>query len=147
MSDIMSKEQRRKTMSAIRAQSKLENMFTKRLWRHGLRFRKNVRKLCGTPDVVIQKYKVVIFVDSCFWHGCPLHFRRPKSNQEFWDKKITRNRERDKEVDKYYIEKGWNLKRIWEHEIRKDLEATVDETIEFINSAKDATKSSRVTKK
>lgn len=143
----MSKEQRRKTMSAIRAQSKLENMFTKRLWKHGLRFRKNVRKLRGTPDVVIQKYKIVIFIDSCFWHGCPLHFRRPKSNQEFWDKKIARNRERDKEIDAYYIEKGWNLKRIWEHEIKENLEASVNETISFINIAKENTRLSKRAKK
>lgn len=136
MTDTMSKEQRSKTMGAIRAQSKLENLFTKSLWKRGLRFRKNVRKLRGTPDIVIQKYKIVIFVDSCFWHGCPIHFKRPKSNQEFWDKKIARNRERDKEVDEYYIDKGWNLKRIWEHEIRSDLEGTTDETMEFINRVK-----------
>lgn len=141
MADIMSKEQRSKTMSAIRAQSKLENIFTKALWNEGLRFRKNVRKLRGTPDIVIQKYKIVIFVDSCFWHGCPLHFKRPKSNQEFWDKKITRNRERDKEVNEYYIVKGWNLKRIWEHEIRSDIDKAVKETLLFINAAKSIDKS------
>lgn len=88
MADIMTKEQRSKTMGAIRAQSKLENLFSKKLWNSGLRFRKNVRKLKGTPDIAIQKYKIVIFVDSCFWHGCPVHFKRPKSNQEFWDKKL-----------------------------------------------------------
>ncbi|RLQ90576.1 very short patch repair endonuclease [Planomicrobium sp. Y74] len=138
MADIMSKEQRSKTMGAIRAQSKLENIFTKALWKKGLRFRKNVRKLRGTPDIVIQKYKIVIFVDSCFWHGCPIHFKRPKSNQEFWDKKIARNRERDKEVDEYYIVKGWHLKRIWEHEIRSNIDSAVDETLSFINTAKNS---------
>lgn len=140
MADIMSKEQRSRTMSAIRAQSKLENLFTKELWKRGLRFRKNVRKLRGTPDIVIQKYKIVIFIDSCFWHGCPIHFKRPKSNQEFWDKKISRNRERDKEVDEYYIEKGWNLKRIWEHEIRGNPEKAIEETVDFINVCKSAFK-------
>lgn len=136
MSDSMSKEQRSKTMGAIRAQSKLENIFSKSLWRRGLRYRKNVRKLKGTPDIVLQKYKIVIFVDSCFWHGCPLHFKRPKSNQEFWDKKIARNKERDKEIDEYYIEKGWNVKHIWEHEIRTDLEGTADRTMKFITAIK-----------
>lgn len=149
MTDIMSKEQRSKTMGAIRAQSKLENIFTKSLWNQGLRFRKNVRKLKGTPDIVIQKYRIVIFVDSCFWHGCPIHFKRPKSNQEFWDTKITRNRERDKEVDEYYIGKGWNLKRIWEHQIRSDLEGVTEETMDFINEIKykSLTKPSNSTKK
>ena len=136
MADIISKEQRSKTMSAVRSQSKIENLFTKELWHRGLRFRKNVRKLKGNPDIVIQKYKIVIFVDSCFWHGCPLHFRRPKSNQKYWDSKIDRNRERDKEVNEYYIEKGWNLKRVWEHDIKSDLGSIVDETVRFINTAK-----------
>lgn len=135
MADRMTKEQRSKTMGAIRAQSKLENLFSKALWRRGLRFRKNVRKLRGTPDIAIQKYKVVIFVDSCFWHGCPVHFKRPKSNQEFWDAKIARNRERDKEVDAHYIGKGWHIRRIWEHEIRRNLDETADSALEFVQAA------------
>lgn len=135
MADRMTKEQRSKTMGAIRAQSKLENLFSRALWNRGLRFRKNVRKLRGTPDIAIQKYKVVIFVDSCFWHGCPIHFKRPQSNQEFWDAKIARNRERDKEVNVYYIENNWNALRIWEHEIRQNLDETVDSTLEFIEEA------------
>ena len=135
MADRMSKEQRSKTMGAIRAQSKLENLFSKALWRRGLRFRKNVRKLRGTPDIAIQKYRVVIFVDSCFWHGCPTHFKRPKSNQEFWDAKIARNRERDKEVDAHYTEMGWHVRRIWEHEIRRNLDETADSALEFVQTA------------
>lgn len=136
MADTISKEQRSKNMKAIRSQSKLENLFTKHLWSQGLRFRKNVRTLKGKPDIAIQKYKIVIFIDSCFWHGCPLHFKPPKSNQEFWDKKIFRNKERDKEVNEYYIQRGWNLRRVWEHEIKKNLEATIEDTMEFINQTK-----------
>lgn len=135
MADRMTKEQRSKTMGAIRAQSKLENLFSIALWGRWLRFRKNVRKLPGTPDIAIQKYKVVIFVDSCFWHGCPLHFKRPKSNQEFWDAKIARNRERDKEVDAHYIGRGSHVLRIWEHEIRRNLDETADSALEFVQAA------------
>lgn len=135
MPDKVSKEKRSKIMSSIRAQSKLENIFSKALWHKGIRFRKNVRKLRGTPDIAIKKYKVVIFVDSCFWHGCPLHYKRPKSNQEFWDAKIARNKERDLEVDAHYIELGWHVLRVWEHDIRKDLDETVDSTLEFIQAA------------
>ncbi|WP_434400419.1 very short patch repair endonuclease [Planococcus sp. 11815] len=135
MADRMTKEQRSRTMGKIRAQSKLENLFSKSLWHRGLRFRKNVRKLRGTPDISIQKYKIVIFVDSCFWHGCPIHYKRPKSNQEFWDTKISRNKERDAEVDAYYINQGWHVLRIWEHDIRKDLDKTVESTLEFIEVA------------
>lgn len=136
MTDIMTKEQRSKTMGAIRAKSKLENLFASQLWRRGIRFRRNVRKLRGTPDIAIQKYKVVIFVDSCFWHVCPVHFKRPKSNQGFWDNKFERNVERDLVISEYYKCKGWNIKRIWEHEIREDLQHTVNETIAFIELAK-----------
>lgn len=137
MADNMSIEQRKKTMRAISSQSNLENTFTKLLWRRGLRFRKNVRKLKGKPDIAIQKYKIVIFIDSCFWHRCPLHFKRPKSNRDYWDKKIARNHKRDEEITEYYIKKGWHIKRIWEHEIKNNIDKVVDETIEFIDSVRD----------
>ncbi|WP_308809867.1 hypothetical protein [Salinicoccus roseus] len=68
---MMSAEKRKRTMSRIRSQSKLENRITKALWAEGYRFRKNVRTLMGSPDIAIQKYRVVIFIDSCFWHMCP----------------------------------------------------------------------------
>ncbi|RST77279.1 very short patch repair endonuclease [Siminovitchia acidinfaciens] len=136
MTDIMSKEQRSRTMSKIRAKSKLEDLFASALWKRGLRFRRNVKSLKGTPDIAIKKYKIVIFVDSCFWHVCPEHFKRPKSNQEFWDEKFKRNVERDAEITSYYIERNWHIKRIWEHEIRQNLEKTVDETVRFIDMAK-----------
>lgn len=133
MADIMSKEDRRKTMQAIRAQSKLENSVSRELWKRGYRFRKNVKSLYGTPDIAIKKYKIVIFIDSCFWHLCPIHGRIPKSNKDFWSKKLTRNKERDAEVNEFYKEKGWNIKRIWEHEIREDLDRVVDELADFID--------------
>ncbi|MFC5602449.1 very short patch repair endonuclease [Sporosarcina koreensis] len=97
MADNMSKEQRSYTMSRIKSKSKLEDIFASMLWRKGLRFRRNVKTLKGKPDIAIAKYKVVIFVDSCFWHVCPLHFIQPKSNKDYWDKKLKRNQERDLE--------------------------------------------------
>lgn len=136
MADKMSKEQRRKTMQAIKSQSHLENTVSKALWKKGIRFRKNVQSLCGTPDIVIQKYKVVIFIDSCFWHGCPIHGNRPKPNQEFWNKKLDRNIERDAEITQYYKDKNWNIMRVWEHDIKDDFENTIDEIAEFIQTAK-----------
>ncbi|MDW0113270.1 very short patch repair endonuclease [Sporosarcina saromensis] len=136
MADIMSKEQRSKTMSKIKAKSKLEDMFASALWRKGLRFRRNVRSLKGTPDIAIKKYKIVIFVDSCFWHVCPEHFKRPKSNEEFWDKKFKRNVERDSEISDYYSSMNWHVKRVWEHEIRGNIDKAVQNTMEFINAVK-----------
>ncbi|KMJ57111.1 DNA mismatch repair protein Vsr [Bacillus sp. LL01] len=136
MADNMSKEKRSKTMRAIRSQSKLENRLTKALWRKGYRFRKNVKDLYGTPDIAIKKYKVVIFIDSCFWHVCPLHGNMPKSNQEFWNKKLSRNMERDMEVTNYYQKYGWNVKRVWEHEIKEDIIKVVTDISLFIEKAK-----------
>ena len=136
MADNMSKEQRSKTMSKIRSKSKLEDMFASALWRKGIRFRRNVKSLKGTPDIAIVKYKIVIFVDSCFWHVCPEHFNQPKSNEEYWNKKLKRNVERDAEITAYYLDMGWNIKRIWEHEIKRDIDQTVDNTIIFIKEIK-----------
>lgn len=134
--DTMTPEQRSKTMSSIRAISKLENKISRELWRKGLRFRRNVRSLRGTPDIAIKKYKVVIFIDSCFWHYCKLHGKIPQTNKEFWSKKFKRNRERDAEIDEYYKEKGWKVLRVWEHEVREDFEKTIAGIEDFIMDAK-----------
>ena len=136
MADNMSKDQRKKTMQSIRSQSNLENLVTKELWKHKVTYRKNVITLKGKADTAIKKYKVVIFIDSCFWHCCPSHFVYPKSNLEYWDKKITRNIERDKEITQYYVDNKWHIKRIWEHEIKEDLQLVIKEIIHFIEQAK-----------
>ncbi|WP_213021240.1 very short patch repair endonuclease [Siminovitchia terrae] len=136
MADMMSKEQRRKNMQAIRSQSRLENQVSRELWRRGFRFRKNDKTLFGNPDISIKKYKIVIFIDSCFWHGCEDHGNRPKSNQDYWDKKLARNRARDIEVTDYYKKNNWHIKRMWEHEIKMDFEKAVDELAVFIQRSK-----------
>lgn len=136
MTDTVSKEQRRKNMQAIKSRSKLENRVTKELWNRGIRFRKNVKELYGKPDIAIKKYKIVIFIDSCFWHACEIHGSNPKSNTEYWDKKLQRNKERDREVNKYYEENSWNIKRIWEHELKEGFDETVDRIVAFIKAAK-----------
>lgn len=133
MADMMTPEQRRKNMQAIRSISKLESIVSKELWNKGYRFRRNTKDLFGKPDISIKKYKIVIFIDSCFWHQCPIHGNMPKTNVEYWKPKLERNVERDKEVDEYYKQKGWNIKRIWEHEVKKDLEKVVTEIGDFID--------------
>ncbi|OMF57040.1 very short patch repair endonuclease [Paenibacillus sp. FSL R5-0490] len=129
---------RSKIMSSIKAVSKLESMVTHELWKRGFRFRRNVKGMVGTPDIAIKKYKIVIFIDSCFWHFCPLHGRMPKSNVDFWKKKLDRNQERDKEHTQYYIQRGWHILRIWEHEIRKEFDITIEKIASFIDEAKTA---------
>lgn len=92
MADKFTKELRSRNMKAIRSkETKLEQQVAQELWKRGFRFRKNVKKLFGTPDISIKKYKVVVFLDSFFWHGCQLHGRIPENNREYWIKKIKYN--------------------------------------------------------
>ncbi|SFL91205.1 very short patch repair endonuclease [Salibacterium qingdaonense] len=136
MADNLTSEQRKKNMKAIRSQSELENVVSRELWKRGWRFRKNNKTLFGKPDIAIKKYKVVIFIDSCFWHCCPDHGNFPKSNQEFWEQKLQRNVQRDQEVNDYYNSISWNIKRVWEHEVKQDLDQVIDELSGFIESCK-----------
>ena len=76
-------------------------------------------KLPGNPDFTFRKERVCIFVDGCFWHGCPKHYHLPKSNVEFWKEKIKKNRERDARINKELKEKGYAVVRIWECEMRE----------------------------
>ncbi|MCP2034149.1 DNA mismatch endonuclease (patch repair protein) [Planomicrobium sp. HSC-17F08] len=136
MADRITKEQRKKNMQAIRSQSKLENEISRRVWREGFRFRKNDRTLYGRPDISIKKYKVVIFIDSCFWHSCEIHGNFPKTNEEYWSKKLSRNKERDQEVNQYYLNNGWFIKRIWEHEFKENSDKVIKDIIALIIKAK-----------
>lgn len=103
MADTVSRQQRSEIMSKIRSEdSKIEVDFRKAIWKVGFRYRKNSTKYFGKPDLVLKKYKTVIFIDSCFWHGCKRHCRMPSTNKKYWTDKIERNKTRDKEVDRYY---------------------------------------------
>jgi len=105
-------------MSRIKSKdSKIETLFSKELWKHGFRYRKNSSKYFGKPDIVLPKHKTVIFIDSCFWHGCKKHCRIPTAHKSYWTEKISRNAERDKEVMKHYKKDGWKVFRVWEHEV------------------------------
>lgn len=121
MADTHSKEVRSKNMSHIRStNSKPEEIVIKYLFSKGLRYRKNVRKLPGCPDIVLSKYKTVVFVNGCFWHkhDCG-RFLWPSSNEEYWRKKIYRNIERDKENQRILAEQGWQVLIIWECQLKK----------------------------
>lgn len=121
MADNHTKEIRSMNMSHIRStNSKPEEIVRKYLFSQGFRYRKNVRKLPGCPDIVLAKYKTVIFVNGCFWHkhDCP-RFVWPSSNQEYWEPKILRNVERDKQNTEALEALGWNVLVIWECELKK----------------------------
>ena len=98
--------------------SKIEILFRKELWKAGFRYRKNSGKYFGKPDIVLPKYKIAIFVDSCFWHGCKKHCRIPTARKKYWTAKIEGNIARDKEVLKHYKKQGWKIFRIWEHDLQ-----------------------------
>ena len=125
MADTQSKEVRSKNMSHIRStNSKPEETVRKYLFSKGLRYRKNVRRLPGCPDIVLPKYRTVIFVNGCFWHkhDCG-RFVWPSSNEEYWHQKISRNIERDAENQKLLMEQGWRVLVIWECQLKKKVAA------------------------
>ncbi|CAM00878.1 very short patch repair protein [Saccharopolyspora erythraea NRRL 2338] len=85
----------------------------------GLRYRVSTRPLPAirrTADLTFSRAKVAVFLDGCFWHGCPEHHTQSATNAEFWAEKVRRNRERDREIDRLLAEAGWSVIRIWEHE-------------------------------
>ncbi|CUP55999.1 MULTISPECIES: very short patch repair endonuclease [Hungatella] len=123
MSDNHTKEIRSKNMSHIRStNSKPEEIVRKYLFSKGLRYRKNVRNLPGCPDIVLSKYRVIIFVNGCFWHhhNCP-RFVWPSSNVEYWKNKIDHNVERDKKNKELLQAQGWRVITVWECELKKKI--------------------------
>ena len=120
-------------MSYVKSKdSKIETLFRKELWKSGFRYRKNSGKYFGKPDIVLPKYKTTIFVDSCFWHGCKKHCRIPATNKKYWLNKIERNKERDKEVNKFYKKTGWKIVRIWEHELLEVSDKCISKIVVFL---------------
>lgn len=126
----MTPEQRFNSMSHNRAKNTGPELCLRNaLWRRGFRYRVNDRRLPGSPDIVLPKYRTVIFVHGCFWHGhkdCK-DYTVPKTHTEFWLAKVARNRDRDQEVWRRLEAKGWSVIIVWECELKKaELEETVD---------------------
>ena len=113
--------------------TKMEILVRSELHKLGYRFRKNVKSLIGKPDIVFPKYKVVVFLDSCFWHMCPYHFNIPKTNKEYWLPKLQRNKTRAKEVNIKLKKDGWTVVRIWEHAVNNDRELIIHKIIMSLN--------------
>jgi DNA mismatch endonuclease (patch repair protein) len=121
MADVLTSEQRSYNMSQIRGKDTgPEMLLRKGLWKMGFRYRVHY-KLPGRPDVVFVSRRVAIFVDGCFWHACPEHGVKPKTNSAFWDKKIQGTVDRDKRNRDLLEKEGWTVLRFWEHDIEKDL--------------------------
>ncbi|OPZ16182.1 MAG: Very short patch repair protein [candidate division BRC1 bacterium ADurb.BinA364] len=122
MADTFSAEQRSEIMRRVRGRdTSAEWRLRRALWARGLRgYRIDSRRLPGRPDAAYSRWKLAIFVDGCFWHGCPDHCRMPNSNRAYWEAKIGRNIARDRRTDAELASMGWRVLRIWEHEVKAD---------------------------
>ena len=124
MPDVFSKAKRSHVMSLIRGSGnkgtelRLMGIFKA----HGITGWRRKAVVFGKPDFVFPKHKLAVFVDGCFWHGCPIHATRPKTNAKFWRTKIACNQARDRLVTRTLRRTGWRVLRIWEHELRKNNE-------------------------
>jgi DNA mismatch endonuclease (patch repair protein) len=118
--DNLTEEQRTKTMKAVKSRgSKIEKMMLEALSSKRIApIEPHADDLPGNPDFVHRPAEVAVFVDSCYWHGCPEHFSMPDSNRDYWEQKIQRNKERDQEVTAQLEDSGWLVKRIWGHSVK-----------------------------
>lgn len=125
-------------MAAVRSKNTgPEVRLRKAVWHRGLRFftpsgwtKLTGQRLVGAPDLIFARVKIAVFVDGCFWHGCPEHYTLPEDNRDFWKAKLDRNRTRDAKVNRDLEAKGWTVLRFWEHDLRKKNVAGVVELIE-----------------
>lgn len=115
--DIWDKEKRSAVMAKIRSRDTKPELIVRRyLYHRGYRYRKNVKGLPGTPDIVLRKYGVAIFIHGCFWHEVDKHI--PTANHDYWEKKIERNRQRDRRNNEALKQKGWTVVTIWECQLK-----------------------------
>lgn len=133
--DTISKDHRSWNMSRIRSSNtKIEVEVRSWLFKEGFRFRKNDKRYPGKPDIVLPKYKTVIFVNGCFWHrheGCK-YATTPKTRTDYWIDKFNRNIENDKKHKKQLEEMGWNVIVVWECELKKNFEDTMNKIVDCL---------------
>ena len=119
MADIWSKRKRSEVMALVRSTGnrQTELRLLKILRGSDITGWRRHQKLPGKPDFVFRSQRLAVFVDGCFWHGCPKCYRRTNSNQNYWDEKVERNRKRDRFVVRELQKNGWRVLRIWQHEL------------------------------
>lgn len=134
---------RSENMSRIRGKATSpERIIRRRLWAAGLRYRLQARTPGGRADLVVPGRKLAIFIDGCFWHGCPEHYVRPRSRNEFWDAKLAENVSRDRRQTLLLDTLGWRVVRAWEHEVHEALEDVVVRIFEAAHQEKPIRRSS-----
>lgn len=135
MADVHTPEVRSFNMSRVKAKNtKPEELVRKYLFAAGLRYRKNDNRLPGKPDIVLPKYRTVVFVNGCFWHGhegCK-YFKWPQSNREFWEQKIRGNQERDDRKIRELQQLGWHVITVWECSLKSSSESALMELLSEI---------------
>jgi DNA mismatch endonuclease (patch repair protein) len=121
VSDVFTKAKRSEVMSRIRSRGNKETelILMKLFRKHGFSGWRRHQPVFGRPDFIFRKFKVAVFVDGCFWHGCPKHSNMPANNRAFWERKLTGNQLRDRLVNRTLRRNGWRVIRIWEHDLRK----------------------------
>ena len=132
MPDVFTKEKRSEVMSLIRGKGnkRTEGVLVRIFKELGITGWRRHLKLPGKPDFTFRKQRLTVFVDGCFWHGCPKCYRAPKGNREFWETKIVRNRARDREVTRELKKRGWRVLRIAEHSLKKKVRVRLLSRIE-----------------
>ena len=135
MADCYPKETRSRVMSRIRSRNtRPEILLRKCLWKQGCRgYRIHDKRLPGKPDIVFPSKKIAIFVDGCFWHQCPECYVEPKSNRDYWIPKIESNIERDRKHQSALESMGYTVIRVWEHEIKKNLDSVCERILKTIS--------------
>jgi len=132
--DNLTKAQRRKNMQNIRSSGTVaETLMMRALRRKKIYFAKHVKTIIGKPDIVFRRKKTAVFIDSDFWHAHPKRFIMPKSNKCYWKEKIKRNKERDKEVSKILKKQNWKVIRIWEYDVKHNINKCLDKIIEAVD--------------
>ena len=124
-------------MARIRARNTgPERELRKRLWKAGLRYRLHAKTPLGRPDIVFPSSRVAVFVDGCFWHGCPEHYVRPRTSNRFWSEKLRENVLRDSRQTKDLESLGWRVCRVWEHAVFERPEETVARVVAAVSGRK-----------
>lgn len=140
---LMDDQARSRLMARIRGRdTSPEVTLRKALWKDGLRYRLHHRTRAGRPDMVFLRPRVAVFVDGCFWHGCPEHYVAPRSGEDFWPRKLRENLERDRRQTLTLEDDGWRVLRVWEHEVWTNLSDVVEQVSQAVrnpctNSAKE----------
>jgi len=133
MADTFSKEKRSEIMSKIKGKNtSLEVKVRKELWKRKKGYKLHDPKLPGRPDISYRRQKVVIFLDGCFWHGCPDHFKMPDSNAEYWSNKIKSNIERRNKVKAELEEKGYTVLEFYECKVKEGFQDVIGEICDYL---------------